>query len=123
MLYLEQSIVIYYLFKTNKKNYVLNESNVRLVLLKNLYLLSLSVECSEDLLGKSPSWSNYFLCGVKGAREYLQTKNQLEAVDNFGFLFAVTGNIPESSGLSSSSALVTAAMMATLVGYGVSIIF
>lgn len=54
-----------------------------------------------------------------GAREYM-TENQLKTVENVGFMFAVTGNIPESSGLSSSSALVTAALMATLVGYGVS---
>lgn len=77
-------------------------------------------DCSEYSLGKSPSWSNYFFCGVKGAREYLN-ENQLKAVENVGFLFAVAGNIPESSGLSSSSALVTAAVMATLAGYGVSV--
>lgn len=72
-----------------------------------------------ESLGKNPCWTNYFLCGVKGAREYL-TESQLKAVESIGFLFAVTGNIPESSGLSSSSALVTAAVMATLIGYGVS---
>lgn len=77
---------------------------------------------SSDLLGKTPCWSNYFLCGVKGAQEYLR-ENQLKAIQNIGFLFAVTGNIPESSGLSSSSALVTAAVMATLVGYGVRICY
>jgi len=71
-------------------------------------------------LGKSPCWTNYFLCGVKGALEHL-TDSQSEAVANIGFQFAVAGNIPESSGLSSSSALVTAAAMATLVGYGVSV--
>ncbi|XP_025408259.1 N-acetylgalactosamine kinase isoform X2 [Sipha flava] len=77
-------------------------------------------DISADSLGKSPCWSNYFLCGVKGAREYIN-ESQLKAVENIGFFFAVTGNIPESSGLSSSSALVTAAAMATLVGYGVQI--
>lgn len=77
---------------------------------------------SSDLLGKAPCWSNYFLCGVKGARDYLR-ENQLKTIENIGFVFAVTGNIPESSGLSSSSALVTAAVMATLVGYGVSICY
>lgn len=75
---------------------------------------------SEEMLRKNPCWSNYFLCGVKGAREFL-SESQSEAVKHVGFLFAVTGNIPESSGLSSSSALVTAAVTATLVGYGVSI--
>jgi len=59
------------------------------------------------------------MCGVMGAREYL-SDSHLKAVEKVGFLFAITGNIPESSGLSSSSALVTAAVMATLVGYGVS---
>ncbi|XP_029344365.1 N-acetylgalactosamine kinase [Acyrthosiphon pisum] len=77
-------------------------------------------DISAESLGKSPSWSNYFMCGVKGAREYL-SDSQLKAVEKVGFLFAITGNIPESSGLSSSSALVTAAVMATLVGYGVPI--
>lgn len=57
-----------------------------------------------------------------GAREYLND-SQLKAAENVGFLFAVTGNIPESSGLSSSSALVTAAVTATLAGYGVGIHF
>ncbi|VVC32165.1 Hypothetical protein CINCED_3A006367 [Cinara cedri] len=75
---------------------------------------------STDSLSKSPCWSNYFLCGVRGAREYL-SESQLRPIENVGFLFAVAGNIPESSGLSSSSALVTAAVMATLVGYGVQI--
>ncbi|KAE9545109.1 hypothetical protein AGLY_000652 [Aphis glycines] len=77
-------------------------------------------DINAESLSKSPSWSNYFMCGVIGAREYLN-KNQLKAVENIGFLFAITGNIPESSGLSSSSALVTAAVMATLIGYGVPI--
>lgn len=91
------------------------------MLKKKTYESIQSVICyhSAELLGKSPCWSNYFLCGVLGAREYLK-ENQLKAVEKIGFLFGVTGNIPESSGLSSSSALVTAAVMATLVGYGVS---
>ncbi|VVC25845.1 Galactokinase, conserved site,Galactokinase,Galactokinase galactose-binding [Cinara cedri] len=76
------------------------------------------LDISVDSLSKSPHWSNNFLCGVKGAREHL-IENELIPGKNVGFLFAVTGNIPENSGLSSSSALVTAAVMATLVGYGV----
>ncbi|VVC25844.1 Hypothetical protein CINCED_3A016918 [Cinara cedri] len=78
------------------------------------------LDISVDSLSKSPHWSNNFLCGVKGAREHL-IENELIPGKNVGFLFAVTGNIPENSGLSSSSALVTAAVMATLVGYGVRI--
>ncbi|XP_050539155.1 N-acetylgalactosamine kinase [Daktulosphaira vitifoliae] len=71
-------------------------------------------------IGKSQSWTNYFFCGIKGAQEYM-TEKQLKTVENVGFLFAVSGNIPESAGLSSSSALVTAALISTLAGYGVSV--
>ena len=56
--------------------------------------------------GISPSWHNYFLCGLKGVLEVLNK-------DSVGMLVAVSGNIPLSSGLSSSSALVSAAALAT----------
>ncbi|XP_050432803.1 N-acetylgalactosamine kinase isoform X2 [Adelges cooleyi] len=75
-------------------------------------------DINADVLGKSPCWSNYFLCGVKGAQEYMK-ENQRTPPKDVGFVFAVVGNIPESSGLSSSSALVTAAVTAILAGYGV----
>jgi galactokinase len=56
--------------------------------------------------GVSPPWYNYFLCGLKGVLEVLQHVS-------VGMLVAVTGSVPQSSGLSSSSALVSAAALAT----------
>lgn len=53
-----------------------------------------------------PAWYKYFLCGVKGALEVIPT----ESVPT-GVLVAVWGNIPPNSGLSSSSALVSAALL------------
>ena len=56
-----------------------------------------------------PDWHKYFLCGVKGILEILPEKNIPS-----GLLAAVWGNIPANSGLSSSSALVSAAALSTL---------
>ncbi|EZA47141.1 hypothetical protein DMN91_001108 [Ooceraea biroi] len=53
-----------------------------------------------------PAWYKYFLCGVKGALEVIPT----ESVPS-GILAAVWGNIPPNSGVSSSSALVSAALL------------
>lgn len=55
-----------------------------------------------------PEWYQYYLCGVKGALDCL-----LPEIATKGFYAAVSGNIPPSSGLSSSSALVSAALLAT----------
>ncbi|KAJ9580402.1 hypothetical protein L9F63_003926, partial [Diploptera punctata] len=63
---------------------------------------SFSIEVKK---GTSPSWHQYFLCGLKGV---LETLNK----DSVGMLVAASGNIPLSSGLSSSSALVSAAALA-----------
>ncbi|XP_048515216.1 N-acetylgalactosamine kinase isoform X1 [Athalia rosae] len=57
----------------------------------------------------SPSWHNYFLCGVKGALDEIP-----EGSEPTGILATVWGNVPASSGLSSSSALVSAAVLATM---------
>ncbi|XP_011873350.1 PREDICTED: N-acetylgalactosamine kinase isoform X2 [Vollenhovia emeryi] len=56
-----------------------------------------------------PSWYKYFLCGVKGALEVIPA----ESVPT-GILVAVWGNIPPNSGLSSSSALVSAALLSVV---------
>jgi hypothetical protein len=53
-----------------------------------------------------PAWYKYFLCGVKGALEVIPA----ESVPA-GILAAVWGNIPPNSGVSSSSALVSAALL------------
>lgn len=61
--------------------------------------------CINDS-ASGPAWYKYFLCGVKGAMEIIPT----ESVPT-GILAAVSGNIPPNSGLSSSSALVSAALL------------
>ncbi|CAG9796935.1 unnamed protein product [Diatraea saccharalis] len=69
----------------------------------------------EDIVIQSepqskPEWYNYVLCGIKGALEYLN--NEIF----YGMQFLVDGNIPPASGLSSSSALVSAACLSFLHG-------
>ncbi|KAL6261505.1 hypothetical protein P5V15_006593 [Pogonomyrmex californicus] len=61
--------------------------------------------CISDS-ASGPAWYKYFLCGVKGALEIIPA----ESVPA-GILVAVWGNIPPNSGLSSSSALVSAALL------------
>ncbi|XP_039309322.1 N-acetylgalactosamine kinase isoform X2 [Solenopsis invicta] len=56
-----------------------------------------------------PVWYKYFLCGVKGALEVIPA----ESVPT-GILVAVWGNILPNSGLSSSSALVSAALLSVI---------
>ncbi|XP_075992647.1 N-acetylgalactosamine kinase [Anticarsia gemmatalis] len=65
------------------------------------------IEIVSDPNGK-PFWYNYILCGVKGGLEFLS--------DNIvnGLQLCVDGTIPPASGLSSSSALVSAACLALL---------
>lgn len=69
--------------------------------------------CSFESVGScisdsksGPAWYKYFLCGIKGALEVIPA----ESVPT-GILVAVWGNIPPNSGLSSSSALVSAALL------------
>nr|XP_031827886.1 N-acetylgalactosamine kinase isoform X2 [Nomia melanderi] len=65
--------------------------------------------CIEDA-GEGPVWYKYFLCGVKGALEIILEKGNVPS----GILATVWGNIPPNSGLSSSSALVSAALLLTV---------
>lgn len=55
-----------------------------------------------------PKWYSYFLCGVRGIYDHLSGD-----VKKYGIEVALSGNIPPASGLSSSSALVSAAVLAT----------
>ncbi|KAK9301971.1 hypothetical protein QLX08_005882 [Tetragonisca angustula] len=64
--------------------------------------------CIRDA-SSGPDWYKYFLCGVKGALEVIPE----ECVPS-GILAAIWGNIPPNSGLSSSSALVSAAVLLTV---------
>ncbi|XP_063357761.1 N-acetylgalactosamine kinase [Cydia amplana] len=71
------------------------------------------IEITPDGDGK-PFWYNYVLCGIKGALEHLENK-----MDN-GLQLYIDGNIPPASGLSSSSALVSAACLSFLYAQNVS---
>nr|XP_017532960.2 N-acetylgalactosamine kinase isoform X3 [Manis javanica] len=62
-----------------------------------------------------PLWHNYFLCGFKGIQEHFGLSNLP------GMNCLVDGNIPPSSGLSSSSALVCCAGLAMLTVLGMSL--
>lgn len=56
-----------------------------------------------------PEWHNYFLCGIKGVAD-----NRCSDISHLkGMKVAVVGDIPAASGLSSSSALVSSAVLAT----------
>lgn len=55
-----------------------------------------------------PVWHNYFLCGLKGLLEHCKVTNPK------GLQCVVDGTIPKSAGLSSSSALVCCAALATM---------
>lgn len=59
------------------------------------------------VVDKKPQWYQYFLCGVKGILDILP-----EEVPFRGFTVLVSGTIPPAAGLSSSSALVSAAALA-----------
>ncbi|KAF2888361.1 hypothetical protein ILUMI_17812, partial [Ignelater luminosus] len=56
----------------------------------------------------APQWYQYFLCGTKGILDVLPKDIPIK-----GFNVIVSGTIPQSAGLSSSSALVSAAALAT----------
>ncbi|KNC99371.1 galactokinase [Spizellomyces punctatus DAOM BR117] len=58
-------------------------------------------------------WSTYFVCGYKGAYQKAGLKNPI------GLNIMVTGNVPPSAGVSSSSALVVSAVLTTLYAHGV----
>ncbi|XP_058831793.1 N-acetylgalactosamine kinase isoform X2 [Topomyia yanbarensis] len=52
-----------------------------------------------------PEWYKYFLCGIKGMLEHAKPS------DAKGMMVALSGNIPPASGLSSSSAIVSASVL------------
>lgn len=69
-----------------------------------------------NVIDKKPQWYQYFLCGVKGILDILP-----EEVPSRGFTVVVSGTIPPAAGLSSSSALVSAAALAVAEVHKVSI--
>lgn len=72
------------------------------------------IAITPDANGK-PFWYNYILCGIKGALEYLHNKMEK------GLQLYIDGNIPPASGLSSSSALVSAACLSFLHAQNISL--
>ncbi|XP_075998003.1 N-acetylgalactosamine kinase [Genypterus blacodes] len=69
-----------------------------------------TLPCSKDIAidKENPKWNYYFLCGVKGIQE------KFGIAQLAGMSCVVDGTIPPSSGLSSSSALVCCAGLATM---------
>uniref|UniRef100_A0A8D8U0J9 N-acetylgalactosamine kinase n=2 Tax=Cacopsylla melanoneura TaxID=428564 RepID=A0A8D8U0J9_9HEMI len=60
--------------------------------------------------GVAPQWYEYFLCGVKGIQDLMKEQGDTGKMQGVSVL--VSGTIPPSAGLSSSSALVCAAVIA-----------
>lgn len=58
---------------------------------------------------ESTGWASYILCGVQGVMDLLAKTDRTPV----SMQLAISGNIPPSSGLSSSSALVCAGVLAT----------
>lgn len=73
---------------------------------------------SINVIDKKPQWYQYFLCGVKGILDALPKDAPLQ-----GFSVVADGIIPPAAGLSSSSALVSAAALATTEVHKVSPVF
>ncbi|KAG5678857.1 hypothetical protein PVAND_008488 [Polypedilum vanderplanki] len=73
-----------------------------------------NIKIEPPAAGSYPLWHNYFLCGVKGILDYLP---KIGDHAHKGFFVAVSGNIPAAAGLSSSSALVCSAALATAYLY------
>jgi len=71
----------------------------------------------EDITipGGSPSWWGYFLCGLKGVQEEFSVQKPS------GLNILVSGIIPPSAGLSSSSALVVSSALVSVWANGVSV--
>lgn len=64
-------------------------------------------------------WASYILCGVQGVMDLLAKSDRTPV----SMQLAISGNIPPSSGLSSSSALVCAGVLATALANKVSLVF
>lgn len=73
-----------------------------------LYCFSIKV---KD--GKAPQWYEYFLCGIKGIQDLMKERGDSGRIKGLSVL--VSGSIPPAAGLSSSSALVCAAVLASSI--------
>ena len=105
----------------------LNFANVRLINLDEVQFESFSFSDDRHLdKVVCPQWFHYFMCGYKGVMDSRQQRqhqelnnnhvnnksNLAQILANISLNVAVLGDIPPSSGLSSSSALVCAAAIA-----------
>ncbi|KAI1289311.1 N-acetylgalactosamine kinase [Halotydeus destructor] len=91
----------------------LNLTNIQ----KDLYD-DFSCNAVQYEIAHPPKWNDYFLCGYKGVVEQGKSNGHLnsnlnENNNSLGLDIAVLGSLPPSSGLSSSSALVCGAAVAT----------
>ncbi|XP_057693054.1 N-acetylgalactosamine kinase isoform X1 [Corythoichthys intestinalis] len=86
-----------------------NLGTIQLANINPLYN-NITVSCSEEIVidRTNPKWYYYFLCGVKG----IQEKFGITRLP--GMSCVIDGNVPPSSGLSSSSALVCCAGLVTM---------
>ncbi|XP_067665828.1 N-acetylgalactosamine kinase-like [Haliotis asinina] len=66
---------------------------------------------SFTISSSDPQWYNYALCGIKGVMEHMGSNGQ-------GFTCMVEGTVPQSAGLSSSSALVCCAALTMMHANG-----
>lgn len=75
------------------------------------------VEINPELeIGTKPiHWTNYFFCGYKGAWLLSGSDSDANIGPGIPLNVLVTGNIPPAAGLSSSSALVVASTIASIV--------
>lgn len=76
---------------------------------------NLNVEFYCRISLSSTGWASYVLCGVQRMIELLATHNKTAVP----MQMAVSGNIPPGSGLSSSSALVCAGVLASALANNV----
>ncbi|XP_061138785.1 N-acetylgalactosamine kinase [Syngnathus typhle] len=86
-----------------------NSGTIQLSNINTLYS-NIAVSTSEEIVidKNNPKWYYYFLCGVKG----IQEKFGIARLQ--GMSCVIDGNVPPSSGLSSSSALVCCAGLVTM---------
>ncbi|XP_019712644.1 N-acetylgalactosamine kinase [Hippocampus comes] len=86
-----------------------NSGSIQLANINPLYK-NITVSCSEEIVidRDNPKWYYYFLCGVKGIQEKFGIAHLP------GMVCVIDGNVPPSSGLSSSSALVCCAGLVTM---------
>lgn len=98
---------IYIAFKTT------DSKNLRLENISEQYESHVH-DLSAEWTGTPPKWFHYFMSGWTGAVNYLREKG---FEDLPGLDVLVYGEVPPGAGLSSSSALVSASVLSSLIAY------